>query len=57
MLICEYLFYVYKGSAKPADVVIMHVVNAAIYYLIVLLMLFFAMLIAVRLFGRFGLHR
>ena len=57
MLICEYLFYVYKGSTKPADVVIMHVVNAAIYYLIVLLMLFFAMLIAVRLFGRFDLKK
>ena len=57
MLICEYLFYVYKGSTNPVNVVIMHVVNAAVYYLIVLLMLFYAMLVAVRLFGRFNLKK
>ena len=57
MLICEYLFYVYKGSTNPVNVVIMHVVNAAVYYLIVLLMLFYAMLVAIRLFGRFNLKK
>ncbi|MBR4731821.1 MAG: bifunctional diguanylate cyclase/phosphodiesterase [Lachnospiraceae bacterium] len=57
MLICEYLFYVYKGSTNPVNVVIMHVVNAAVYYLIVLLMLFYAMLVAIRLFGRFHLKK
>ncbi len=57
MLICEYLFYVYRGSTRPVDVVIMHVVNAAVYYLIVLLMLFYAMLVAVRLFGKFNLRK
>ncbi len=57
MLICEYLFYVYKGSTNPVNVVIMHVVNAAVYYLIVLLMLFYAMFVAVRLFGRFNLKK
>lgn len=57
MLICEYLFYVYRGSTNPVDVVIMHVVNAAVYYLVVLLMLCYAVLVAVRLFGRFNLKR
>lgn len=55
MLICEYLFYVYKGSTAPFDVTIMKIVNAAVYYIIVLLMLFYTMLVAVRLFGRFNL--
>ncbi|MCR4586337.1 MAG: EAL domain-containing protein [Lachnospiraceae bacterium] len=57
MLICEYLFYVYLGSINPVDVVIMHVVNAAVYYLIVILLLLYAMLVAVRLFGRFDLKK
>lgn len=57
MLICEYLFYVYRGSTNPVDIVIMHVVNAAVYYLVVLLMLCYAVLVAVRLFGRFNLKR
>lgn len=56
MLICEYLFYVYKGSTAPFDVTIMKIVNAAVYYIIVLLMLFYTMLVAVRLFGRFNLQ-
>ena len=55
MLICEYLFYVYKGSTDPVDVVIMRIVNAAVYYLIVLLMLFYAMLVSIRLFEKFSL--
>lgn len=55
MLLCEFLFYVYQGSSKPVDVVLMHVVNAAVYYLIVLLLLFYTMLVSVRLFGRFDL--
>ena len=37
MLICEYMFYVYRGSTEPFDVFIMHLVNAAVYYLIILL--------------------
>ena len=53
MLLCEYLFYVYKGSVKPFDVAIMYVVNAAVYYLIVILLLIYAMLVFLRLFGRF----
>lgn len=56
MLICEYLFYVYKGSTSPFDVTIMKIVNAAVYYIIVLLLLFYTMLVAVRLFGRFNLQ-
>ena len=55
MLICEYMFYVYRGSTEPFDVFIMHLVNAAVYYLIILLLLFYAMFVAVRLFGRFDL--
>ena len=57
MLICEYLFYVYMGSTNPVDVLIMRVVNAAVYILIVLLMYLYAMLVAVRLFGRFDLKQ
>jgi len=57
MLVCEYLFYVYMGSTDPTDVTIMHIVNAAVYYMIVLLLLFYAMLVAVRLFGRFDLKK
>ena len=57
MLICEYLFYVYRGSKTPTDVFIMHLVNAAVYYLIILLLLFYAMLVGVRLFDRFDLKR
>lgn len=55
MLICEYLFYVYMGSTEPFDIMIMCIVNAAVYYLIVLLMLFYAMLVSARLFDRFDL--
>ena len=53
MLFCECLFYVYKGSRTPLDIIIMYVVNAAVYYLILLLLLFYAMLVFLRLFGRF----
>ena len=57
MLICEYLFYVYRGCTNPVDVVIMHVVNATVYYMIVLMVLFYAMLVAFRLFGKFNLKK
>ena len=40
MLICEYLFYVYRGSRVDSDVVVMYLVNAIVYYTIVLLLLF-----------------
>ena len=53
MLLCEYLFYVYNGSTTPFNIVMMYVVNAGVYYLIVLLLLFYAMLVFFRLFGRF----
>ena len=52
MLLCEYLFYVYKGSQESWDILVMKIVNAAVYYLIVLLLLAYAMLVAVRLFSR-----
>ena len=55
MLLCEYLFYVYDGSRTPADLFMMHLVNAAVYYLILLLLLFYTMLVYLRLFGRFDL--
>ncbi len=57
MLICEYSFYAFKGSTTPLDVAIMYIVNAAVYYLIILLMVFYAMLISVRLFERFDLKK
>ena len=57
MLMCEYLFYAYDGSTDRVGVVIMYVVNAAVYYFIDLLLLFYAMLVAVRLFGKFNLRR
>ena len=57
MLVCEFLFYVYNGSTTPVDVAIMHIVNAAVYYLIVLLLLFYAMLVSVRILGRFDLKK
>ncbi len=57
MLICEFLFYVYKGSTDPFDVLIMKIVNAAVYYLIALLVLFYAMLVSIRLFKRFDLKK
>ena len=53
MLLCEFLFYVYKGSTRPFDIIIMYVVNAAVYYLIVLLLLFYTMLVYSKIFGRF----
>ena len=53
MLWCEYLFYVYRGSTSKVDVIIMHVVNAAVYYLIALLALIYSMMVALRLFGRY----
>ena len=45
MLICECLFYVYKGATEPIDVMIMYVVNAAVYYLIICMLLFYTMLV------------
>ena len=57
MLTCEYLFYVFRGSTAPVEVFFMHFVNAGVYYLIVLLLLFYAMIVAVRLFGRFDLKK
>ena len=57
MLFCEYLFYVYNGSSDSFDVFIMHLVNAGVYYLIVLMMLFYAMLVFLRLFGRFDVRK
>ena len=53
MLLCEYLFYVYNGSTETSDVFMMHAVNAGVYYFIVLLLLFYAILVYLRLFGRF----
>lgn len=55
MLLCEYLFYIFKGSSTPLTIAVMHVVNAAVYYLIVLMLLFYAMLVYSRLFKRFDL--
>ncbi len=55
MLLCEYLFYIFKGSTTPLTITIMYVVNAAVYYLIVLMLLFYAMLVYSRLFKRFDL--
>ena len=57
MLLCEYLFYVYKGSQTTFDVVVMYIVNAAVYYLINLLLVFYTMLVYHRLFGRFDLKK
>ncbi len=57
MLMCEYLFYVFKGSTGSVNVAIMYIVNAAVYYLVVILTFFYAMLIAVRLFGKFNLNK
>lgn len=57
MLLCEFLFYVYKGSTGPADILIMYVVNAASYFLIILLLFFYTMLVFLKLFGRFDLKR
>lgn len=53
MLFCEYLFYVYRGSKTAFDIFIMYVVNAGVYYAILLLLWFYAMLVYLRLFGRF----
>ncbi|MBR3247235.1 MAG: EAL domain-containing protein [Clostridiales bacterium] len=53
MLLCEYLFYVFKGSTGTVDAIIMYVVNAAVYYLILLLLFFYTMLVFYKLFGRF----
>ena len=55
MLFCEYLFYVYRGSKTAFDIFIMYVVNAGVYYAILLLLWFYAMLVYLRLFGRFDL--
>lgn len=55
MLFGEFLFYVYRGSTNPIDVVIMYIDNAAVYYLIVLLLLFYSMLVFLKIFGRFDL--
>ena len=53
MLMCEFLFYIYNGSTRPVDVVIMYVVNAAVYYSIILLLIFYSMMVFCKLFGRF----
>ena len=53
MLWCEYMFYVYRGSTSRTDVIIMYVVNAAVYYLIALLAQLYSMMVALRLFGRY----
>ena len=53
MLLCEFLFYIYNGSTRPVDVVIMYVVNAAVYYSIILLLIFYSMMVFCKLFGRF----
>ncbi len=53
MLLCEYLFYIFKGSRTPLTITVMYIVNAAVYYLIVLMLLFYAMLVYSRLFKRF----
>lgn len=53
MLLCEFGFYIFKGSRGLLDVIIMYVVNAAVYYLIVLLLLFYTMLVYDKIFGRF----
>lgn len=45
MLLGEYLFYVYEGASGALNVLIMQLVNAAVYYLIVLLLFFYAMLV------------
>ena len=55
MLICECLFYVYSGSSSPADILISRIVNAGVYYLIVMLLLLYLMLVTVRLFSRFDI--
>ena len=55
MLLCEYLFYIFKGSTTPATVAVMYIVNAAVYYLVVLTLLFYAMLVYTRLFKRFDI--
>ena len=57
MLVCEYLFYVFKGSKTPNEVIAMYIVNAGVYYFITLLFLFYAILVFFRLFGRFDLKR
>lgn len=57
MLWCEYLFYVYNGSKTRVDVIIMHIVNAAVYYLIALLAQLYSMIVALRLFGRYDFRR
>ena len=53
MLLCEYLFYIFKGSQTPLTISIMYIVNAGVYYLIVLMLMFYAMLVYSRLFKRF----
>ena len=57
MLLCEFLFYVYKGSQTPFDVAVMYIVNAAVYYLISMLLVFYTMLVYHRLFGRFDFKK
>ena len=53
LLLYEYLFYIFKGSLTPLTITVMYIVNAAVYYLIVLMLLFYAMLVYSRLFNRF----
>lgn len=57
MLLCEYLFYKYNGSTSSTDVMIMHFINFSVYMLIVLMLFFYAMLVFLKLFGRFDFKR
>ena len=57
MLVCEYLFYVFKGSRTPNEVIAMYIVNAAVYYFIIMIFFFYTMLVFFRLFARFDLKR
>ena len=57
MLLCEYSFYIFNGSKSPLNIMIMYIVNAAVYYLIMLMLLFYAMLVFSRLFKRFDLKK
>jgi len=57
MLVCEYLFYVYRGSKTASDVFIMYLVNSGVYYFIILLLFFYCMLVFYRLFGRFDIKK
>ena len=57
MLLCEYLFYVYDGSKGATEIIIMHFINFSTYALVVLLLFFYAMLVFLKLFGRFDFKK